>query len=57
MLVRDTSGHRYIVPVEHVDDWVALYDLDEDDEASWEVPEWAERIEGGRLTFKDWWVE
>jgi hypothetical protein len=50
----DNSGHEYIIPVEHLDEWNAWAELDEDDERSWDAPEWAERLAGGRLTFSDW---
>jgi hypothetical protein len=51
-LVSDNSGHDYVIPVEKSDDWYKFMDLDEDDPASWDVPEWARMVEGG-LTFTD----
>lgn len=49
----DESGHDYIVPLEREAEWSAWTALPEDDEASWDAPEWAMRIDGGRLTFTD----
>jgi len=51
--VTDDSFHHYIIPVSRLDDWNAFVELDEDDPASWDVPSWAERIDGGRLTFEN----
>lgn len=48
----DNSGHEYFVPVarrEEFDEWAQL---PEDDEAGWETPEYATRIDG-RFTFTD----
>jgi hypothetical protein len=47
----DNSSHHYIVPVSKRNEWRAWADLPEDDEAGWEAPEWATRIDGGTLTF------
>lgn len=49
----DDGGHHYIVPVAKAREWSDWIDLPEDDEAGWEVPEWAKRIDGGLLTFTD----
>lgn len=51
-LVGDNSGHDYVIPIERADDWEKFMDIDEDDPASWDVPEWAKMI-GGGLTFTD----
>jgi hypothetical protein len=40
-LDRDNDGHWYLVPADKRDEWDAWTDLDPDDEASWDVPEWA----------------
>lgn len=52
ILVGDDSGHKYVIPEEKADDWSAFMDLPEDDPASWDVPEWAKRVEG-KFTFTD----
>lgn len=51
-IVSDNSGHKYLIPIERYNDWASFEMLDEDDEASWDVPDFAKRIEG-RLTFTD----
>jgi len=43
-LDQDNSGHWYLVPVEHKEAWKIWSDLDEDDEASWEAPEYAQQL-------------
>jgi hypothetical protein len=48
----DNSGHEYYVPISKRDDFQAWAELPEDDEAGWEVPEYAKRIDG-RFTFTD----
>ena len=48
----DTSGHEYFVPVINRDDWDKWSQLPEDDEAGWETPGYATRIDG-RFTFTD----
>lgn len=42
----DNSGHWYVVPVSKTDEWDMWNNLDEDDEAAWEAPEWAKRVGG-----------
>ena len=49
-IVSDNSGHEYYIPIERYNDWASFMMIDEDDERSWEVPDFAVRIEGG-LTF------
>lgn len=43
---RDNSGHWYLVPTKIRDQWNQWTDLDEDNEASWVVPEGATRVDG-----------
>lgn len=53
-LGQDGSGHWYLVPVEHQDEWNDWRDLPEDDEAAWQEPAWAKRLNGGpSITFCD----
>jgi hypothetical protein len=49
----DDSGHEYLVPLERVEEWHKFCAIPEDDEESWDVPAWAVRIDGGRLTFSE----
>lgn len=51
-IVGDDSGHEYCIPVARTADWEAFMALDADDPASWDAPDWAERVEG-YLTFTD----
>lgn len=51
-LAGDNSGHDYVVPVEHKEEWFAWLEIPEDDERSWDVPEFATQVDGG-LTFTD----
>lgn len=44
--VKDNDSHRYQIPVSKKDDWDTFCEIPSDDEASWDVPEWAERIDG-----------
>lgn len=52
-LACDGSGHEYIVPDERREEWGAWANLPEDDERSWEVPEWAIRVNRSGWTFTD----
>lgn len=52
-ITADNSGHKYYVPWSKRKEWSAWLDLDEDDPASWDVPEWAKRMNGGWTTFVD----
>lgn len=45
-LSNDGSGHWYIVLVSRQEEWYQWRNLDEDDEASWEAPSFASRING-----------
>jgi hypothetical protein len=47
----DCSGHQYLIPEAREAEWGAFCEIPEDDERSWEVPDWAVRIDGGQLTF------
>lgn len=49
----DCSGHRYLVPYKWRHEWDEWCNLDEDDEAAWEVPEQIEaiRIDGAFVHF------
>ena len=49
----DASGHDYLVPVDRYTEWWAWRDISEDDERSWDVPDYAKHIDGGTLTFSD----
>ena len=49
----DDSGHRYLVPLDRRDDWLAWRGLGEDSSESWNVPDYAVRFEGELLTFTD----
>jgi hypothetical protein len=53
----DSSSHRYLVPVERAKDWRAWTEMPDDDEDAWDVPEYAERLDGGTLTFSEPKVE
>lgn len=48
----DNSSHHYLIPLEKRSEWYAFCELPEDDERSWDTPEWAERLDGGLLTFE-----
>lgn len=52
---RDNSCHWYLVPVERREEFERWASLDEDDEAGWDPPEWARRLNGAlsRVTFTD----
>ncbi len=54
-LAQDQSTHWYLVPAERRQDWDAWCNLDEDDAASWERPDWASRLDGdpSRVTFAE----
>jgi hypothetical protein len=41
---QDNSSHWYKVQAEHRTEWNTWRSLDEDDEASWDEPEFAERL-------------
>ncbi len=43
----DNDTHWYIIPADKREEWENWCDLPEDDENSWNVPEWAEALGGG----------
>lgn len=45
-LSQDNDGHWYIVQAARRDDWLTWLEQDEDEEASWEEPDFAERLGG-----------
>ena len=45
-LDQDQSCHWYIIPVENREEWNKWTNLSEDDEASWDAPEYAQPISG-----------
>lgn len=51
-IVSDNSGHKYFIPVDKGDDWDKWLSLPDDDERSWDQPEYSTRIDG-RFTFTD----
>lgn len=51
-IVGDNSGHQYYIPVDREAEWDTFMEIDEDDERSWTVPDFAARIDG-RFTFTD----
>jgi len=53
-LVGDDSGHHYIIPFDKIDDWNHFMEIPDDDPTSWNVPGYAERLDGGRLVFSNW---
>ncbi len=54
-LSQDNSSHWYIVDASKRSEWEAWREIDEDDERSWEAPEFADRLDGdpGRVEFTD----
>jgi len=44
--VKDNDTHRYQIPASKFDEWNKFLEIPEDDERAWDVPEWAERIDG-----------
>jgi hypothetical protein len=47
IVVKDNDCHRYKIPRSKDKDWDEWLEIDEDDERSWDVPEYAERLDGG----------
>jgi hypothetical protein len=43
---QDNSGHNYVIAASNRKEWEAWLGLDENDEASWNVPDFAEAIDG-----------
>lgn len=54
-LDQDNSCHWYLVPNDKAEEWVKWRDLPEEDETSWNEPEWAQRLGGSpsNVTFTD----
>lgn len=52
-LVKDNSCHRYYIPFDKIKEWYEWTEMDEDNPASWEEPEYAHSVDGGYLTFTD----
>ena len=50
---RDNSGHRYLVDAERQADWLAWSSLPEDDEAGWDQPSYARRLDGTTVIFEN----
>ncbi len=44
---QDNDGHWYLIPAERFKEWEAFTELDPDSEESWDVPIWANRLDGG----------
>jgi len=51
--VSDDSGHSYYIPHGFIDRWYQWLETPEEDPRSWDVPDFAVRIDGGTLTFSD----
>ena len=45
-LDQDQSSHWYIVPLDRQEEWREWCNLDEDDEAAWDEPDYVQRIGG-----------
>lgn len=45
-LSQDKDSHWYLIPEDKREDWYTWCDLDTDDDASWDVPSYAEAING-----------
>lgn len=52
---QDSSCHWYLVPEKYRAKWEEWSSLDEEDEASWETPFYAKRLDGhpSQVTFVD----
>ncbi len=46
MAVKDNDSHRYEIPKSKKNEWETFCEIPSDDERSWDVPEWANRIDG-----------
>jgi hypothetical protein len=46
ILVQDNDSHWYVIPDQMELDWNKFCEISEDDERSWDVPNWAERVGG-----------
>lgn len=54
-LARDNSAHWYLVEAGSREEWERWSNLPEDDEAAWEAPAFARRLNGSpsQITFTD----
>lgn len=54
-LAQDNDSHWYVVPEARQSEWNAWLDLDPDDEAAWDAPEFAQPVGGAPclVTFTD----
>lgn len=43
---QDNSGHNYIIEASRRNEWESWLGIDEDDEESWNVPDFARGIDG-----------
>lgn len=46
VLVGDDDGHWYMIPKDRIGEWWSWVDLPEDDERSWEAPDYALPLNG-----------
>lgn len=55
-LGQDNSGHWYLVLASRRQEWYSWTELDDEDEAAWEAPDFAERLDGspGRVIFSNY---
>ena len=44
ILVQDNNSHWYVIPKDKEPKWNQWCNLDSDDEASWEAPDFAEEV-------------
>jgi ferric-dicitrate binding protein FerR (iron transport regulator) len=52
---QDNSSHWYLVDADRREEWQRWCELDDEHPASWDVPEYAQRLEGGvsQVTFTE----
>lgn len=55
-LDNDNDGHWYIIPVDKISEWEEWSNLSEDNEDSWDTPDFAIPIGGSPtlITFEKW---
>jgi hypothetical protein len=46
VLSEDYNNDWYLIPLEHLEAWVAWCKLPADDATSWQAPQWAHPIQG-----------
>lgn len=59
-LSQDGAGDDwYVIPVSKKQDWNKFCEIPEDDEASWDIPEWAVKVGGctSLVTFPSFEIE